>query len=103
MTLKIAIQNEMLCGSVFFSLLKKFISKLEGLCGQTGVCAVANIELGETCEDQGRVLKMARFDVTMANQQTIHVASSAKTLEDAILNAFDNCERKIATLLETKV
>jgi hypothetical protein len=60
MTLKIAIQNEMLCGSVFFSLLKKFISKLEGLCEQTGVCSVANIELGETCEEQGRVLKMAK-------------------------------------------
>jgi hypothetical protein len=103
MTMKIAIQNEMLCGSVFFSLLKKFISKLEGLCDQTGICSVANIELGETCEDHGRVLKVARFDVTMSNRETIHVSSSAKTLEDAILNAFDNCERKIATSLETKV
>jgi hypothetical protein len=103
MTLKISIQNEMLCGSALFSLLKKFIGKLEDLCGQAGVCSVANIELGETCEEQGRTLKMARFDLRLSNDEIVQVAASAKTLEDAILNAFDHCERRISSLLETRV
>src|SRR6478609_8736601 len=103
MKLKIAIQNEMLCGSIFFSLLKKFIQKLEDLCANTGVCSIANIELGETCEDQGRLLRMARFDVTLNNQAVVHVATTAKTLEDAISNAFDQCERSITNLLGTTV
>ena len=103
MKLKIAIQNEMLCGSIFFSLLKKFIQKLEDLCTNAGVCSIANIELGDTCEDQGRLLRMARFDVTLNNNEVIRVSTAAKTLEDAISNAFDQCERSITSLLETKV
>lgn len=103
MKLKISIQNEMLCGSVFFSLLKKFISELEALCLEAGVCSIANIELGDNQEEGGRLLKAAKFDVKMIDGQIIHIATSAKTLDDAISNAFDSCARKVATLMESRV
>ncbi|MBV9986263.1 MAG: hypothetical protein JO301_01175 [Chitinophagaceae bacterium] len=97
MKLSIAIKNDMLCGTVFFSLLKKFIQKLENLCMEAGVCSVANIELGEAEED-GRILKLARFDVRMSDDSLIRIAASARTLEDAISNAFDDCERNLSGL-----
>lgn len=102
MKLQIAIRNETLCGSVFFSLLKKFIGKLENLCAEGAVCSVANIELGETTEEDERILQQAKFDVTLDNGQIIHIATSAKTLDDAISNAFDECEMQIATLQEKR-
>ncbi len=97
MTLKIAIQNETLCGSVFFSILKKITAKLENMCAEAGVCSIANIALGEIRED-GRVLQQATFDIMMADEQIIRLAATAKTLEDAIDNAFDECELHIAAL-----
>jgi tRNA A37 threonylcarbamoyltransferase TsaD len=102
MKLQIAIRNEALCSSVFFSLLKKFIGKLEHLCVNGGVCSVANIELGETCEEEGRVLQQAKFDICLDNGHIVHIATSAKTLEDAIYNAFDECEIQMATLQEKR-
>lgn len=102
MKLQIAIRNEALCGSAFFSLLKTFIGKLEDLCADGGVCSIANIELGETCEEDGRILQQAKFDVRMADGRIIHIATSAKTLEDAIYNAFDECELQVATLRENR-
>ena len=101
MNLKIAIRNEMLCGSVFFSLLKKFIHKLEGLCLETGVCSIANIELGEVHDEEGRIVKEAKFDVKMIDGRIINVVTNAKNLEDAISNAFDLCNQRIAKLMET--
>lgn len=102
MKLQIAIRNEMLCGSVFFSLLKKFISKLEGLCAENGVCAIANIELGDVKEEDGRVLQQAKFDVRMADDRVIHISTSAKNLEDAIYNAFDECEMQVNAIQEKR-
>jgi ribosome-associated translation inhibitor RaiA len=99
MTMKITIQNEMTCGTVFLSLLKKFIHKLENLCQEAGVCSIANIQLGETPAEEGRI-KEAKFDVTMSNGHVINIATTAKTLEDAISNAFDACTRQITKATE---
>jgi hypothetical protein len=97
MKLSIAIKNEMLCGTVFFSLLKKFIQKLENLCLEAGVCSVADIELGET-QEEGRLLKQARFNIRMSDNSLVRIAASARTLEDAVSNAFDDCERNLGML-----
>ena len=103
MKMKISIQNEMICGSVFFSLLKKFIHKLENLCLEAGVCSIANIELGESREEDGRMLKGARFDIKMLDGTTINIATSAKTMDDAISNAFDLCTNRITSLASVSV
>lgn len=102
MKLQIAIRNEALCGSAFFSLLKKFIGKLENLCAGSGVCSIANIELGETCEEEGRILQQAKFDVCLDNGHIVRIAATAKTLEDAIYNAFDACETQLTALQEKR-
>jgi hypothetical protein len=102
MKLQIAIRNESLCASAFFSLLKKFIGKMEHLCADGGVWSIANIELGEACEEEGRLLQQAKFDVYLDNGHIVRIATSAKTLEDAISNAFDECEMKMATLQEKR-
>ena len=99
--LKISVENGALCSSAFFSLLKKFISKLEWLCTQSGVCHIANIELGDTVEEE-RPLKTACFDVVMENGHTIHVGTTARTLDDAVSNAFDSCAIQILSLRENR-
>lgn len=100
MNLKIAIRNEMLYWSVFFSLLKKFIHTLADLCLETGVCSIANIELGEVYESGGRIVKEAKFEVKMTDGRNINVVTTAKKLEDALSNAFDLCNQRIAKLME---
>jgi hypothetical protein len=101
MKMKIAIQNEMVCGGAFFSVLKKFIYKLENLCVEGGVCSIANIQLGEAPEEEGREVKQARFDVQMSDGRIINIATTARTIDDAISNAFDLCNQRITKLLES--
>ena len=101
--MKIAVQNEMVCGSAFFSLLKKFIHKLENLCADGGVCSIANIQLGDGKAEEGHSIKEARFDVQMADGSVINIATTARTLEDAISNAFDQCTKRIAAILGSTV
>ncbi|NCI45885.1 hypothetical protein [Sediminibacterium soli] len=99
--LKISVENEALCGSAFFSLMKKFIAKLEDLCARGGVCTIANIELGES-QDAEKSLKTALFDVRMNDGRIIRIATGARTLEDAISNAFDECALEMLSLQENR-
>ena len=56
--------------------------------------------IGESQEEGGRLVKEARFDVKMLDGRVINIATTAKTLDDAISNAFDICTQRIAKLLE---
>ena len=101
--MEINIKNEMTCGSVFFSLVKKFIHKLENLCQEAGVCSVANIQLGEAQDEEGKMVKQARFDAKMLDGRIINISTTAKTMDDAISNAFDICTQRITRVLENTV
>jgi hypothetical protein len=103
MKMKIAVQNEMVCGSAFFSLLKKFIHKLENLCADGGVLSIANIQLGDGKAEEGGPVKEARFDVQMSDGRLINIATTARTVDDAISNAFDQCTKHITTILGSTV
>lgn len=98
--MRIAVQNEMVCGSVFFSLLKKFIKKLENLYADSGVCSIANIQLCEGVAE-GRSVKNARFDMQMSDGRVINISTSAGSMDDAISNAFDQCAKRIKAIVES--
>jgi hypothetical protein len=103
MNLSIAISNDMLGGSALFSLMKELVQQLEKLCAEVGECTIANLKLGD-CVQDGRNCKQAEFDLELSNSQAIRISATARTLEDAIANTFDDCERylRLPMLQETR-
>lgn len=97
--MKIGIKNEMICGSVFFHYWKSLFISYK-IFQEAGVCSIPYIELGETQEEEERPVKQASFDVKMLNGTMLNIFKTAKTMDDAISNAFDICTQRVTRVVK---